>query len=717
MLPRHRISGTVHVSSATALDTVVTYVSPAALDDNAERRGVFFALLHADEIDALVPWTNAFIHFLNEAYDAQFVDNDSMTVERAVANTQQRAKQKLQQLISETRSISLSDISYCIGAVNGYDVHIAHSGTVKAFLLHTLKSQYDDEPRYRWIEITENDTDDEDETAGVSIVSGRMQANDTLLLCTESVVDGLGLEQLQKNICRASVDGAKVQLEKSVAAVGGRVGYGAIILRPTVEQVAAQLPPYRTTATPQRTDDSMQHLHQSQEHANQLLDPKRHPNPFNGILNKIRTSKEDEVKKPLSISEQPQSAPQRRLQNPFAVITDTTSARGRQQMLDTASRNGKKILDHISQRLRALPHSSRRLLLIALMLGYLFTQSLVFLANRKTEDSNMIEQQQTVEQIQENLDKTESSLIFKNDQEASRLLTDAETLIASLPRDTRTQDERYRVLAERASSLRERLERVNQAETKIIATLNDITGQPSLLALLNDEIITASTNGTFARVNADGAITPLAIEGLNTVQARALNVDDTNTLYASTESSEVSIDTKANTLLVRPLTDPKPTTDMAHYQGRLYLLSAKDQQIYRYNGGSTFTSPSPWVNGNASVLTDGTSMIVDGNVYVLTKSGSLYKYTRGSVQAWSASAPFGQTEGMSRLVSPNSSPYLYALDSERNRIIMWQKDDGKLINQFAFPALSQIIDFTVRDDNQVIYLLTDTVVASAAVVK
>lgn len=717
MLPRHRISGTVHVSSATALDTVVTYVSPAALDDNAERRGVFFSLLHADEIDALVPWTNAFVHFLNEAYDAQFADNDSMTVERAVANTQQRAKQKLQQLISETRSISVSDISYCIGAVNGYDVHIAHSGTVKGYLLHTLKSQYDDEPRYRWIEITNNDNEDEDEASGISIVSGRMQANDTLLLCTESVVDGLGLEQLQKNICRASVDGAKIQLEKAVAAVGGRVGYGAIILRPTVEQVAAQLPPYRNTTSPQRAADSMQHLHQSQEQANQLLDPKRHPNPFNGILDKIRTTKEDQVKQPLAINDTQHTSSPRRPQNPFSVITDTTNARGRQQILDNASRHSKKILDNLSHRLRTLPNSSRRLLLIALMLGYLFTQSLVFLANRQTEETTMVEQQQTVEQIQENLDKAESSLIFNNDQEAARLLSDSETLIATLPRNTRTQDERYRVLADRANALRERLERVNQADTKIVANLNDTTGQPSLLALLNGEIITASTNGTFARIATDGSVNTLNIEGLNAVQARALNVDDTNTLYASTESSEVSIDTKANTLLVRPLTDAKNTTDMAHYQGRLYLLSAKDQQIYRYNGGATFTNPSPWVNGNATVLADSTSMVVDGNVYVLTKSGSLYKYTRGSIQAWSAVTPFGQTEGMSKLVSPNGSPYLYALDTERNRIMMWQKDDGKLVNQFAFPSLGQIVDFTVREDNQIMYLLTDAVVASAAIIK
>lgn len=706
MLPRHRIASTVHVSSSTALDTVVSFVAPATNDDNNDRRGVFFVLLHADEIDALVPWLNTFIHFLNQTYETVFNEEENITVERAVAITQQRAKHKLQQLISEARSLSPDDISYCLGAVNGYDVHLAQRGNVKAYLLHTLKSQYDDESKYRWIDITESDENEDDEdSSAVSIVSGRMQHNDTLFLCSESVTDGLGLESLQKIISRASVDGAKIQLEKAVATVGGRVSYGAAILRPTVEHIAAELPAYKSKADENKSD-SMASLHKSEQTASELLDPMRHPSPFGGVLDTLRQRKRVKKSTPKNITETSSTG------NPFSVNHNKQPKR--RPKISDATSAGSKIVDNITNQIRTLPHSSRRLLLVALMLGYLFTQSLVFLANRQSEEQTRIAQQQTVEKIQDNLDQAESSLIFNNDEEAARLLVDAETLIASLPLDTRAQEERFRVLSSEATALRQRLERIHKAQTQSLVSLDF---PADLLVIHKDEIVTASRSGTYNTISESGEVSPVVIEGLNTVSAELINSDDSERIFVSTDRSEVEINLNNNTLLVKPITESKPIIDLAHYRDRLYVLSATEQQIYRYNGGPSFTNPSPWVNGNADILSNATSIIIDGNVYVLTKDGSIHKYNRGVQQNWSAKPIYGETEGMIKLVSPVSSDYLYALDSERNRVVMWQKSDGKLINQFAFPDLDAIIDFDVRADDQIMYLLTNSEIATAAIVK
>jgi hypothetical protein len=703
MLPRHRIASTVHISASTALDTVVSFVAPAALDENAERRGVFFVLIHADEIDPLLPWLNTFVHFLNQTYDTLFNEEADITVERAIAITQQRAKHKLQQLISEARSLSADDISFCLGAVNGYDVHLAHSGNIKAYLLHTLKAQYEDESKYRWIDVTESG-DEEEDSSSVSVISGRMQQNDTLFICSESVIDGLGLEPLQKIISRASVDGAKMQLEKAVATVGGRVSYGAIILRPTVEHIAAELPAYKSRPD-QSESDSMTSLHHSEKTARELLDPKRHPSPFNGLFDRIKGFKTPKKAEPKNIKETPSG-------NPFSVnVGQQTSNR---QKINNASKAGGRIIDNLTSQIRSLPHSSRRLLLIALMLGYLFTQSLVFLANRQNEEQSQIEQQQVVERIQDNLDQAESSLIFNNDEETARLLSEAEALIEGLPQDTRAQEERYRVLSNDAASLRHRLERVHQSETKKIVDLNF---PANLITSYENGLIAGSRTGTYNLITPEGVVESITIDGLNTVSAELISTDENGKVFISTDQSEIELNLDENILVVKPVTDNGTIVDLVHYRDNLYTLSADDKQIYRYTNGPSFTNPSPWVNGNADSLASATSMTIDGNVYVLTKTGEIYKYSRGVAQNWSASPTYGETDGMTKLVSPADSEYLYALDSERNRIVMWQKSDGKLINQFSFPSLGEILDFDVRIDNQLMYLLTSTEIATAAIVK
>lgn len=722
MLPKHRFAALVEVTSTTALDTIHGHLSTVSNTDDTSRRGLFFALLHIDDIDALVPWSKPYIQFLNDTYHNAFVDNESITVEKALALTKQRSRQKLQQLISEARTLSMNSVSYTLGVVNGYDVHLTNFGKNKAHLLHALKAEYEEEPRYRWIDIIGEEEGD-DEVLEVSIVSGRMQPKDTLFVATESVHDAIGLDKLQHIISRSSLDGCRVQLEKALSTVGGRLSYGALLLRPAVEQIAANLPAYRADQDDTTTEDSMKRLQLNQQSAVELIDPKRAPSPLKSAVAKLKqiNSKEAEpTPTPKSILPQPSMISNMTKRSVGSVKANLATYKNidRRDAVLHAKRMHGWFLDYLVSRLRALPHSSQRLLLIALLLAYLFTQSLVFLADRQAQEMNLASATQTVESIQILLDEAESSLIFNNDTQTASRLLEAESLIASLPTDSRSSLERQRLLGERATSLRQRLEKVFESETKHLASLTENSGNPVFMALSKGNLYLTTSNGKISKISSAGELTVIDIAGSTVLSPTSLFVDEAENIYLTNhDGAVISLEITKSSLQVKPIADNQKYQAMAMYLNRFYALSTTDRQIYRYANDSTLTNPNPWVNGNANMLTDATSLVVDGNVYVLNKKGQLFKFTRGSEQNWSASPPYTATTSMTKLTSPTNSDYLYGLDSEKQRIIMWSKNDGKLINQFAFPSIGVIKDFTVSNDNQLFYILTDGAVVTAAIVK
>jgi hypothetical protein len=71
--------------------------------------------------------------------------------------------------------------------------------------------------------------------------------------------------------------------------------------------------------------------------------------------------------------------------------------------------------------------------------------------------------------------------------------------------------------------------------------------------------------------------------------------------------------------------------DVKSYQRNLYILSAANRKIYKYERlTNRYAAPVQYnVNGD---LTDAIDMTIDGNVYVLKRGGTLLKYYRGEVQ-------------------------------------------------------------------------------------
>ena len=154
----------------------------------------------------MLPLRNAFAKFLEETYYRSISIDPMMTVERALSITRRQGRIKLQQLSSESKKFNSASIHYCFGAIKDKNLWLTHSGVLPVYLLHQFGRMPNGEARYRWVDLAATplprNVRANYSTLAASIISGPIGSHDTLILCTPSITDNIGLELLEKIITK-----------------------------------------------------------------------------------------------------------------------------------------------------------------------------------------------------------------------------------------------------------------------------------------------------------------------------------------------------------------------------------------------------------------------------------------------------------------------------------------------------------------------------------
>lgn len=187
-------------------------------------------------------------------------------------------------------------------------------------------------------------------------------------------------------------------------------------------------------------------------------------------------------------------------------------------------------------------------------------------------------------------------------------------------------------------------------------------------------------------------------------------------LYSPTSDQSSVIALGGATSFTRPL-------DIASFDGNLYILGAKANQIEKYSAGHYDSAPLDWLAGSAtSMVGGGTKMSIDGSVYVLTNNSRVLRFSGGQLDS-----QFDPNAGNDALQPPASAPhdiltspdnqYVYTIeatggapDDQGGRILQFSKD-GKLVRQYMAEAGSSVIadlrSAFVSPDDSTIYLITE----------
>lgn len=153
---------------------------------------------------------------------------------------------------------------------------------------------------------------------------------------------------------------------------------------------------------------------------------------------------------------------------------------------------------------------------------------------------------------------------------------------------------------------------------------------------------------------------------------------------------------------------------IGHYEGNFYVLDTGKRQLFRYTAENLNSSPSAWFRTKEGVdFDDITSMQVDGNIWLGTRTGRILKFTRGEQQPFTVQDLAIPFESDVLLATSVTSGNLYVLEPKKQRLVTIAKD-GVYQKTITSPDFSTATDLTVDETTNTAYILAGSLVYSVS---
>lgn len=154
-------------------------------------------------------------------------------------------------------------------------------------------------------------------------------------------------------------------------------------------------------------------------------------------------------------------------------------------------------------------------------------------------------------------------------------------------------------------------------------------------------------------------------------------------------------------------TDISNIKDLASYSNFIYLLDPNSNQIYKHarlaNG---FDKGQNWFKAENINLKNAVSMAIDGSIYLLNSTGSIDKFRTGDkVAEFSIENPSNPISGSAKIYTESELKYLYVVDADKSRIVLFDKTSGKLVKQYISNDFNNLKNVVVDEKEEKIYAL------------
>ncbi|MBP7134088.1 hypothetical protein KBA73_02625 [Patescibacteria group bacterium] len=308
--------------------------------------------------------------------------------------------------------------------------------------------------------------------------------------------------------------------------------------------------------------------------------------------------------------------------------------------------------------------------------------------------------------------RAEGDLVYKNEDNARRLLKEASDLITPLSEDTadrKTAKEKF--LAE-LTDVQSRLKHEVRIEqpTEIYASSN---GALQTLALSGSQLVTVDGGkNTLVTIDPEtkearelalpsesSRIVTSAVTAKDTV---VLLTEDHIALLANLTAQKVGI-------ISFTLTNASSITAISPYNGRLYALDTNKGMIWRYspNGTTSFAQERGYLKAADPLLQTGTAIAIDSNIYVGLQDGSIKRYLSGAETSWNPRGIDPPLTSISGLWASPESDRIVVLDHTNKRVIVLNKD-GQLLTQYTSAAFDDLRGVTVDSSKKKIFVINST---------
>lgn len=342
-----------------------------------------------------------------------------------------------------------------------------------------------------------------------------------------------------------------------------------------------------------------------------------------------------------------------------------------------------------------------------------------FLIEKISSDIKIRKMNHLIQRTQENIERSELSLIYQNQSEARAFLKQSEELLenADLLFNNLPEKAQEKILPS-LQSIQNRFEEqrnnlnnvVNIIEIERIADLskNNYNFNPIGILKLGDLLyLYELTSGFVYKINLiDNSSELVFLSSKDTFKLGTATETEILLLANPTKVSTYNINENYNICLLKPnLENTLNIKDMANFDGNLFFLDVQKLNIFKYSRTLDILNGAEWIiKGPTDELKDAVSLAVDGDVFVSRENGMIIQYSQGKKIKEIKLDISPRLSKAGQIFTSANMKYLYILDPLNNRIISYNKKDG-LIKQYAIPELSNLKDFWVASDEKSIYLL------------
>ncbi len=360
---------------------------------------------------------------------------------------------------------------------------------------------------------------------------------------------------------------------------------------------------------------------------------------------------------------------------------------------------------------------SRKNILAALLgVVLVLVMSVSFLIDSRRNDALRKEYQTRIEQLNADLE-TATTKGYGNEKETANAILDK---VERESRDILGANffrEEVMLLLQKAQTTRDSINNtVRLKDVKPYADLKAKKATVKALGLLglNDKLFAYEFNSVF-EVILDQVLDPKPLDETEVVTSGTA-MEDQDLIAFLTQSGRI-MEYKDGQASFANTADAawQAGTVLKAYGRNLYLLAPIKNQIYKYSRLRSSYSASSEYNADADV-SNGISMAIDGNVYVLKQGGEIVKIFKSNAQPFKVADLAVDLTNATKIFTSLELNRLYVLDPINKRVVIIEKDKNgvaRYYGQVMFEGLSDVKDLYVSKNEDKLYLLTDTAIYQA----
>lgn len=663
----------------------------------------------------------ATLNTLKESYYQQIITSPApqkLNLETILEFALNKTNQKITEMI-EIGQVHLikENFNFFIGiakpAEQYTDIHFTNHGMMHAYLIHRTQKN-----NYKIINIVDNTAEPPEASDRVkifsAITSGQMAKKDILVVCTEIFNNFMSAQKIRHILLNNPLPQALAYFRSQVKnfTSNSTLTHSALILKREEKMIDRERPLAQT---------SISSFISTTEQTEKLLTPSFAINikkNISGIFGAVgalfsrKKSNNNAMRLNTTTSERPAesnvstSAPKknalvRMIHSLYMLVTGRKklSARGLSDSLNKA--HPKQVLSRLSGMHRYSKIIAVVIVVLVIGLFYSVSWAKKQAAIKQEEESYAAQ----VNKVKSLINDAGVSLIYKNENQSMGKIQEATKELNYLPQATTVQQSNFQDLQKQIAELKNKLLHIEKVVPQLVTEMS-IEGQPvpaSSLLLSNGDLYAWGAQQTMVQVNLANKKIGAAIDLAHIPVAAA--TDGTKAYFVGQDGSLVTVSGQT----VQPLTttvNPLPT-DLAVYNGNLYVTSKEKQEIDKYlNLGWAFAAPTSWISSLGSAnLSTATAMAIDGSIYVLNNDGTINKFHSGAYEAFSNPVIEPAVTNANRIITSTGLNDLYIFDPASKRLIIMNKN-GTISKQLVFDSLDSVTDVSIATDGKTGYVLS-----------